>query len=88
MVNQHTHYARQANFDPASSSYYSKGFHVRFSGGRPWLSHGGMTIHGGGVIGHNAGYQFVAVSNWNNSQAPFVDSILDHAVAEAVREIQ
>jgi N-acyl-D-amino-acid deacylase len=82
------HYTRQANFDPASSEFYSKGFHVRFAGGRPWLSHGGMTQHCGGVIGHNAGYQFVAVSNWNNSQSPFVDSILDHAVAEAVSQIR
>ena len=81
-----SHYARQANFDPASSTFYSKGFNVRFAGGRPWLSHGGMTLHCGGVIGHNAGYQFVAVSNWNSSQSPFVDSILDHAVAESVSE--
>jgi CubicO group peptidase (beta-lactamase class C family) len=83
-----SHYARQARFDPANSTYYSKGFDVRFSGGRPWLSHGGMTLHCGGIIGHNAGYQFVAVSNWNNSQAPFVDSILDRVMAESVREIQ
>jgi len=30
-----SHYARQAKFDPANSTFYSKGFDVRFSGGRP-----------------------------------------------------
>ncbi len=80
-------YARHAKFDPANSTFYSKGFDVRFSGGRPWVAHGGMTLHCGGVVGHNAGYQFVVVSNWNNSQSPFVDSILDRAVAVSVGEL-
>ena len=88
IVTPPSHYAREPKFDPASSGFYSKGFDVRFSGGLPRLSHGGMTQHCGGVIGHNAGYQFVAVSNWNNARAPFVDAILDHAVAEAVSEIR
>lgn len=81
------HYAGEPGFDPARSDYYSKGFNVRYSGGRPWLSHGGMTNHCGGVIGHNAGYQFVAVSNWNNARQPYVDAILDRALAESVARL-
>jgi len=78
------HYSHEAQFDPKRSDYYSKGFIVRYSGGLPWISHGGMTLHCGGVIGYNAGYQFAAVSNWNNSQSPNADAILDHAIGEAV----
>lgn len=77
-------YAQQPGFDAALSNFYSKGFNICFSGGRPYYSHGGMTNHCGGVIGHNAGYQFVAVSNWNHSQPPYVDSILGLPLAEVV----
>ena len=83
-----SHYASQPKFDPKSSNYYSKGFNVRYSGGVPWLSHGGMTNHCGGAIGHNAGYQFIVLSNWNNVGSPYVDQILDHAVAEAVAKLK
>jgi CubicO group peptidase (beta-lactamase class C family) len=81
------HYTHESGFDPTRSEYYSKGFNVRYSGGRPWVSHGGMTNHCGGVIGHNAGYQFVAVSNWNNAREPYVDAILSHALGEAVGKL-
>jgi len=81
------HYSHEAGFNPARSNFYSKGFNVRFSGGRPWFSHSGMTNHCGGVIGHNAGYQFVAVSNWNAPGPPYVDSLLDPALAEAVAKL-
>jgi CubicO group peptidase (beta-lactamase class C family) len=81
------HYSREPGFDAAASNFYSKGFNVRFSGGRPWLSHSGMTNHCGGVIGHDAGYQFVAVSNWNAPQSPFVDALLDPALAGAVARL-
>jgi CubicO group peptidase (beta-lactamase class C family) len=81
------HYTHASGFDPGRSTYYSKGFNVRFSGGRPWYSHSGMTNHCGGVIGFNAGYQFVAVSNWNNTGQPYVDSILNRALTEAVGKI-
>jgi CubicO group peptidase (beta-lactamase class C family) len=82
-----SHYTKDPDFDPASSPYYSKGFWVRFSGGRPWFSHGGMTNHCGGVIGHNAGYQWAVVSNWNNAQSPYVDSILARALTEVVSKL-
>jgi CubicO group peptidase (beta-lactamase class C family) len=82
-----SHYLKEPGFDPASSAYYSKGFTVRYSGGRPWFSHGGMTNHCGGVIGHNAGYQWSVVSNWNNAQSPYVDTILDRVLTEAVTKI-
>ena len=81
------HYGREQGFDPTKSEYYSKGFKVLYSGAIPWVSHGGMTNHCGGVIGHNVGYQFVAVSNWNNAQQPYVDSILGHALGEAVGKL-
>ena len=81
------HYGHEAGFDPADSEYYSKGFIVRYSDGKPWFSHGGMTNHCGGVIGHNAGCQFVAVSNWNNSGQPYVDKILGSALREVVGEM-
>jgi CubicO group peptidase (beta-lactamase class C family) len=81
------HYSGEPGFDPARSDYYSKGFNVRYSGGQPWLSHGGMTNHCGGIIGHNAGYQFVAVSNWNSARQPYVDAILDRALAESVARL-
>jgi len=82
------HYLHEKGFNPSSSYFYSKGFNVRFSGGAPWISHGGMTNHCGGTIGYNAGYQFAAVSNWNNAQSPFVDAILDHALGEAVGKLK
>lgn len=82
-----TYYATKPDFDPAKSNFYSKGFDIRFSGGRPWFSHGGMTLHCGGIIGHNAGYQFVGVSNWNASKPPFVDEILDHALGVALSKM-
>ncbi len=81
------HYTHEAGFDPTHSEYYSKGFNVRYSGGRPWLSHGGMTNHCGGIIGHNADYQFVAVSNWNNAGNPYVDTILNSPLTEAVGKL-
>jgi N-acyl-D-amino-acid deacylase len=81
-----THYAKDPDFDPARSAYYSKGFFVRLFDGKPWFSHGGMTNHCGGVIGYNAGYQWAVVSNWNNAQPPYVDSILDSALTEATRK--
>jgi N-acyl-D-amino-acid deacylase len=80
-------YLRQAGFDAGSSKFYSKGFNVRFSGGRPWLGHGGMTQHCGGVIGHNAGYQYIAVSNWNNAGDPYVDVILGKALNDTVGKL-
>ncbi len=78
------HYTKLPDFNPKTSSYYSKGFDVRQSDGKYWLAHGGMTLHCGGAIGHNAGYQFAVLSNWNNASAPYVDAILDKAVAEAI----
>jgi CubicO group peptidase (beta-lactamase class C family) len=82
-----SHYAKDPHFDASSSPFYSKGLWVRFSGGRPWYDHSGMTNHCGGVIGYNAGYQWAVVSNWNNAHSPYVDSILDRALTEAVRKI-
>jgi len=82
------HYLHEKGFDRNRSGYYSKGFNVRFSGGVPWISHGGMTLHCGGIIGYNAGYQFAGLSNWNNSRSPFVDAILDRALTEAVAKIR
>jgi len=78
------HYGGTAGFDPETSAFYSKGFNVRLSDGRAWLGHGGMTNHCGGVIGHNAGYQFVVVSNWNSPQAPYVDTLLRQPLADTV----
>lgn len=78
------HYRQKIDFDPTKTQYYSKGFEVRFSGGRPWFSHGGMTNHCGGMIGYNAGYQFVCLSNWNNTGDPWVDSILNRALTDSV----
>ena len=78
------HYTREPDFNLASSRFYSKGFNVRFSGGQPWFAHGGMTQHCGGVIDHNSGYQYVAVSNWNNADNPYVDAILGRALKDAV----
>src|SRR5690606_3758132 len=79
-----SHYTKLPDFNPKTSSYYSKGFDVRQADGKYWLAHGGMTLHCGGAIGHNAGYQFAVLSNWNNASAPYVDTILDKAVAEAI----
>ena len=78
------HYTREPGFDRATSTFYSKGFNVRFSDGRAWFSHSGMTQHCGGVIGHNAGCQYVAVSNWNNAHSPYVDVILGRVLKAAV----
>lgn len=78
------HYRKDPGFDRRSSEFYSKGFVVRSFGGAPWLSHSGMTNHCGGIIGYNAGYQFAAVSNWNNAEPPYVDRILNAALTEAV----
>lgn len=78
------HYKSLSGFDPQTSSFYSKGFNVRREDGKYWLSHGGTTLHCGGAIGHNAGYQFVVLSNWNNASAPFVDAILSKAVSDAI----
>jgi CubicO group peptidase (beta-lactamase class C family) len=77
------HYARERDFNPASSTFYSKGFNVRFSGGQPWFAHGGMTQHCGGIIGHHSGCQYVVVSNWNNADNPYVDAILGRALNDA-----
>jgi CubicO group peptidase (beta-lactamase class C family) len=79
-----SHYIKLPDFNPKTSSYYSKGFDVRQSDGKYWLAHGGMTLHCGGAIGHNAGYQFAVLSNWNSASAPYVDTILNKAVAEAI----
>jgi hypothetical protein len=46
-----------------------------------------MTIHSGGVIGYNAGSEFVAVSNWNSAEGPCVDWILGSALGEAVSQL-
>jgi CubicO group peptidase (beta-lactamase class C family) len=81
------HYNREAGFKPASSQFYSKGFNVRFSGEQPWLGHSGMTQHCGGVIGHSSGYQYIAVSNWNNAGNPYVDAILGRALKDAVGKL-
>jgi N-acyl-D-amino-acid deacylase len=81
------HYHSEPGFDPTSSEYYSKGLYVRYVGGHPWFSHGGMTNHCGGVIGFNAGYQYVALSNGNHSQQPYVDAIMDGALGKAVAKI-
>lgn len=81
------HYTHESGFDPAKSEFYSKGFNVRSSGGRAWFSHAGMTNHCGGMIGHNAGFQFVVVSNGNSAQAPYVDSILNQALTEAMAKL-
>ena len=78
------HYNGEPGFNPASSKFYSKGFNVRFSGGKPWFGHSGMTQHCGGVIGHSSGYQYVALSNWNNAVNPCVDVILDRALKDRV----
>ncbi len=82
------HYTYERGFNPKRSNYYSKGFVVRSGGSFPWLGHGGMTNHCGGVIGHKGAYQYAAVSNWNNSTSPFVDSILDQAISNAISMIQ
>jgi N-acyl-D-amino-acid deacylase len=81
------HYTLEPDFDAASSTFYSKGFNVRFSGGQPWLGHSGMTQHCGGVIGHHSGYQYIAVSNWNNAARPYVDLILGRAMEKAVGKL-
>lgn len=81
------HYTRDPGFNPGSSAFYSKGFNVRLSGGQPWFGHSGMTQHCGGVIGHHAGYQYIAVSNWNNADHPYVDVILGQALKEAVGKL-
>lgn len=81
------HYRREPNFDPASSKFYSKGFNVAFSGGQPWFGHSGMTQHCGGIIGDHSGYQYIAVSNWNNAASPYVDVVLGRALKEAVGKL-
>lgn len=81
------HYIHEAGFDPGSSKFYSKGLNVCFADGQPWFAHSGMTNHCGGIIGYNAGYQFVGVSNWNHTQSPYVDSMLKQALTQAVAEI-
>jgi hypothetical protein len=43
-----------------------------------------MTQHCGGVIGHTSGYQYIAVSNWNNAKNPYVDLILGQALKDAM----
>jgi hypothetical protein len=82
------HYTREPDFNPATSKFYSKGFNVRFSGGQPWFGHSGMTQHCGGVIGSSSGYQYIAVSNWNNAQKPYVDLILGSALKDAVGSLR
>jgi N-acyl-D-amino-acid deacylase len=78
------HYTRDPDFKADSSRFYSKGFNIHFSGGQPWFGHSGMTQHCGGIIGDNAGWQYVAVSNWNNAANPYVDAILGRALREAL----
>ncbi|MFO1498516.1 MAG: serine hydrolase domain-containing protein [Verrucomicrobiota bacterium] len=78
------HSRREPGFDPANAKFYSKGFNVTLTHGHFGLSHGGMTQHCGGVIGHHLGYQYIAVSNWNNADQPYVDVILGRALKEAV----
>ena len=81
------HYLSEPDFNPASSRFYSKGFNVRFSGEKPWFGHSGMTQHCGGIIGHSSGYQYIAVSNWNNAGNPYLDAILDRALKDAVGKL-
>jgi len=80
---------KRPDFDPRETRFYSKGFYVYNHRGeaRPLLAHGGMTNHCGGVIGYNAGYRFVAVSNGNTPAGPYVDALLDRALAESVKEM-
>ena len=78
------HYTREPGFNAARSKFYSKGFNVHFSDGQAWFGHSGMTQHCGGVIGDHAGYQYVAVSNWNNAHNPYVDVILGQALKETL----
>jgi CubicO group peptidase (beta-lactamase class C family) len=79
-----THYTREPGFKSDASKFYSKGFNVTFSGRQPWFGHSGMTQHCGGIIGHNSGYQYIAVSNWNNAKNPYVDVILGQALKNSV----
>jgi len=79
-----SHYTGQRDFRPAGSTFYSKGFNVIFSGGQPWFGHSGMTQHCDGIIGHQAGYQYIAVSNWNNAEKPYVDVILGRALNDTL----
>jgi CubicO group peptidase (beta-lactamase class C family) len=81
------HDSREPRFNPASSKFYSKGFNVRLAGGRPWFGHSGMTQHCGGIIGDHAGCQYIAVSNWNNAEPPYVDVILGRALKDAVGKL-
>lgn len=73
-------YLLESKFYAACSPYYSKGFQVLYADGRIRLGHGGMTNHCGGIIGHQSGIQFVAVSNWNASQDHVVDTLLGTAL--------
>lgn len=82
------HYLTTPDFDPTRSSFYSKGLNVRFSDGKPYFAHSGMTNHCGGIVGYNAGYQFVAVSNWNHAESPYVDALLGPALAAAVARLR
>jgi CubicO group peptidase (beta-lactamase class C family) len=81
------HYIREPGFSPVSSGFYSKGFNIRWSGGRAWFGHSGMTQHCGGVIDHHSGHQYIAVSNWNNAGHPYVDVILGRALKDAVGKL-
>jgi N-acyl-D-amino-acid deacylase len=81
------HYTHEPGFDPASSNFYSKGFNVRFLGGRPGFGHSGMTQHCGGVIGHASGYHYIAVANWNNAGHPYVDAILGRVLKGVVEKL-
>ncbi|HLJ57352.1 MAG TPA: serine hydrolase domain-containing protein [Chthonomonadaceae bacterium] len=80
------HCRRRSDFDPAAEAFYSKGFQVGLECGRPVLGHGGMTNHCGGVIGHAAGRQYVAVSNWQAPASPYVDRLLGDALRRALEE--
>jgi CubicO group peptidase (beta-lactamase class C family) len=81
------HYTRKTDFDPASSTFYSKGFNVHMTGSQPWFGHSGMTQHCGGIIGDESGCQFIAVSNWNSPQHPYVDVMLGRALRDAVGKL-
>lgn len=72
---------------PDAESFYSKGFAVIVDSDGTWFTHSGMTNHCGGRIGAANGYQFVAISNWNNVQPPYSDAILNQAISAALARL-
>lgn len=78
------HYTTQPGFNAQTSVFFSKGFSVQPEEGKFWLSQGGSMAHCGGAIAHNAGYQFVVLSNSNKDGESSVDAVLTKAVSEAI----